>query len=202
MNEFSKNRFNRNDIAHALPPASPVEVLMHSKVQIDQYGAYIGLDVHKDTIAIAVAEPGRSEPHYKGEIANTPKAMLKLMNRLNKEYSGELLLFCYEAGPCGYVLFRQITKFGHECQVIAPSLIPSKPSDHIKTDRRDGIKLARSLRSGDLTPVWVPDEEQEAMRDLTRTRGEFKARLLRRLPTQRTMFSGAKCEFMNRAALP
>lgn len=178
MTEFIKNKFSRNGITYDFHTASPIEVLMSAK-QINHYGAYIGLDVHKDTIAIAIAALGRSEPHYEGEIANTPKAMLKLMNRLNKEYGGELLLFCYEAGPCGYVLFRQIAKFGHECQVIAPSLILSKPSDHIKTDRRDSVKLARSLRSGDLTPVWVPDEEQEAMRDLTRTRGDFKAHELK-----------------------
>lgn len=179
MKEFSKKESNSKDFKAETQTACSVEILMAVSTEISQYGAYIGLDVHKDTIAIAVAQPGRGEPRYEGEIANTPKAMRKLMTRLNKEYGGELLLFCYEAGPCGYVVFRQITEFGHDCQVIAPSLIPRKPSDHIKTDRRDAVKLARSLRSGDLTAVWVPDEEQEAMRDLTRTRGDFKAHELK-----------------------
>ena len=178
MKEFNKKEFNSKEFNVEVPTACSIDVLMESR-ENKSYGAYIGLDVHKDTIASAIAEPGRSEPSYQGEIANTPKAMGKLMNRLNKEYGGELLLFCYEAGPCGYVLFRQIMQLGHECQVIAPSLIPSKPSDHIKTDRRDAVKLARSLRSGDLTAVWVPDEEQESMRDLTRTRGDFKAQELK-----------------------
>jgi transposase len=145
-----------------------------SREEASIYGAYIGQDVHKDTIAIAIAAPGRGQPQYRGEIANTPKAVAKLVEKLNKEFGGELLLLCYEAGPCGYVLYRQLMKLGHDCQVIAPSLIPKKPSDKIKTDRRDACELARALRSGDLTPVWVPDTEQEAMRDLTRTRGDFK----------------------------
>lgn len=178
MKEFSKKPFNHQEFNVAAQAACPVEELISSR-DIDSYGAYIGLDVHKDSVAIAIAEPGRSEPLYQGEIVNTPKAVKRLLNRLNKKYGGELLLFCYEAGPCGYVLFRQITELGHECQVIAPSLIPSKPSDHVKTDRRDAVKLARSLRSGDLTPVWVPDEEQESMRDLTRTRSDFKAHELK-----------------------
>jgi transposase len=84
------------------------------------------------------------------------------------------LSFCYEAGPCGYGLYRQLLSLGHDCQVVAPSLIPKKPGERIKTDRRDASKLARAQRSGDLTAVWVPDEEQEAMRDLTRGRDDMK----------------------------
>jgi transposase len=86
-----------------------------------------------------------------------------------------MLLFCYEAGPCGYGLYRQLTEAGHDCQVVAPSLIPKKPGERIKTDRRDALKLARLLRAGDLTAVWVPDAEQEAMRDLTRARDDMKS---------------------------
>lgn len=138
------------------------------------YPAYIGLDVHKERIAIAVAYAGRNAPESRGEIANKPKAVAKLINRLNQEFNGEILLFCYEAGPCGYGLYRQLLESGHDCQVVAPSLIPKKPGDRIKTDRRDACKLARTLRSGDLTSVWVPDEEQEAMRDLTRARDDLK----------------------------
>jgi len=138
------------------------------------YPAYIGLDVHSQTIAVAVARSGREEPEFRREIANKPKSVEKLIKQLTTEFAGEVLLFCYEAGPCGYGLHRQILESGHECQVVAPSKIPSKPGDRVKTDRRDAIKLARYLRSADLKPVWVPDEEQEAMRDLVRARGDFK----------------------------
>lgn len=139
------------------------------------YPAYIGLDVHKETIAVAVARAGRQGPEFRGEIANKPKTVARLVERLSQEFNGEVLLFCYEAGPCGYVLYRQILELGHECQVVAPSLVPKKPGERIKTDRRDAKKLSQHLRNGDLTAVWVPDEEQEAMRDLTRTRDDFKA---------------------------
>ena len=139
-----------------------------------RYGAFVGLDVHKETIAVAVALPGRGEPEYRGEIANEPKALKKWLDRLGTEFGGALLLFCYEAGPCGYGLYRQLLEAGHECQVVAPSLIPKKPGERVKTDRRDALKLARLLRAGDLTAVWVPDTEQEAMRDLTRARDDMK----------------------------
>jgi transposase len=139
-----------------------------------KYPAYIGLDVHKETIAVAVARVGRAAPESRGEIANKPKTVAKLVERLNQEFDGEVLLFCYEAGPCGYGLYRQLLALGHDCQVVAPSLIPKKPGERIKTDRRDACKLARTLRNGDLTAVWVPDEEQEAMRDLTRARDDMK----------------------------
>lgn len=139
------------------------------------YPAFIGLDVHSQSIAVAVSRSGREEPEFLGEIANKPKKIAKLIERLNREYEGEVLLFCYEAGPCGYALHRQILESGHECQVVAPSMIPNRPGDRIKTDRRDACKLSHFLRSGDLKAVWVPDEEQEAMRDLVRARGDFKA---------------------------
>ena len=141
---------------------------------VGSYPAYIGLDVHKETIAVAVARVGRDTPESRGEIANKPKAVAKLVERLNREFAGEVLLFCYEAGPCGYGLYRQLLELGHDCQVVAPSLIPKKPGERIKTDRRDACKLAQAQRSGDLTAVWVPDEEQEAMRDLTRARDDLK----------------------------
>ena len=139
------------------------------------YPAYIGLDVHKESIAVAVARAGREVPEFRGEIANRPQAVAKLVDRLSQEFEGELLQFCYEAGPCGYGLYRQLLELGQDCQVVAPSLIPKKPGERIKTDRRDAGKLSQSLRSGDLTAVWVPDEEQEAMRDLTRARDDLKA---------------------------
>jgi transposase len=108
------------------------------------YPAYIGLDVHKDTIAVAVARMGREEPEYRGEITNNPKAIAKLVERLSGEFNGEVLLFCYEAGPCGYVLYRQLLRLGQDSQVVAPSLIPKKPGERVKTDRLDAVKLARS----------------------------------------------------------
>ena len=140
-----------------------------------RYGAFVGLDLHKGSITVAIALPGRDEPQYQGEIAHEPKAIQKWLNRLSAEFDGALLLFCYEAGPCGYGLYRQLLEAGHAGQVVAPSLIPKKPGERIKTDRRDALRLAQLLRSGDLTPVWVPDAEQEAMRDLTRARDDMKS---------------------------
>lgn len=144
-----------------------------------QYPAYIGLDVHKDTIAWAVARQGREEPEYRGEIANRERNIAKLVERLTHEFDGQVLLWCYEAGPCGYELHRQLLELAQDCQVVAPSKIPRQPAEKIKTDRRDAIKLARLLRSGDLSGVWVPDVEQEAMRDLTRARGDMKKQQLK-----------------------
>jgi transposase len=86
----------------------------------------------------------------------------------------EEVMFCYEAGPCGYEVYRQLTSSGYDCVVIAPSLIPKKAGDRVKTDRRDAVSLARLLRAGELTPIWVPDKEQEGMRDLTRAREDMK----------------------------
>lgn len=161
----------------AITSHSAVEALNGKKDPnpVKHYGAFIGLDVHKETIAIAVALPGRESPDYRGEIANTPKALRRWLERLNHEFGGAVLLFCYEAGPCGYGLYRQLIAAGHDCDVVAPSMIPRKAGERIKTDRRDAIKLATFLRSGELTPVWVPGVEQEAMRDLTRARDDMKS---------------------------
>ena len=137
-----------------------------------EYSGYVGLDVHKDTIAVAVASPGRSKPKSLGIITNTKKSVLKLIGKLSPD--GEVLGFCYEAGPCGYELYRWIKETGHDCDVVAPSKIPKKSGERVKTDRRDAVKLASLHRSGELTAVWVPDEEQEAMRDLSRAREEMK----------------------------
>lgn len=130
---------------------------------------YVGLDVHKDTIAVAAAEPGkRGEVREYGKIANTPAALRTLVSKLAR--GGDTLRFCYEAGPCGYGIQRHLTAAGHECVVVAPSLIPRKPGERIKTDRRDAINLAKLHRVGELTPVWVPDQAHEAVRDLVRAR--------------------------------
>lgn len=138
-----------------------------------EYSVYVGLDVHKATIAVAIAPAGREAPHYYGDIANTPAAIKRLMTRLSPD--GEVLGVCYEAGPCGYGVYRHITALGHDCMVVAPGLIPRKVTDRVKTDRRDALSLARLHRAGELTPVWVPGLEQEAMRDLTRAREDIKA---------------------------
>lgn len=130
---------------------------------------YVGLDVHKESISVSVAEDGRDGAiRFIGPIPNMPADIAKLAKRLSKD--GARLDFCYEAGCCGYVIHRQLTELGHNCTVAATSRIPVTPGDRIKTDRRDSQKLAVMHRSGDLTPVWVPDEMHEAMRDLVRAR--------------------------------
>ena len=136
---------------------------------MEQPITYVGLDVHKDTIAVALAEAGkRGEVREYGKIANTPAAVKALAAKLAR--GGHELRFCYEAGPCGYGIQRQLSRAGHGCVVVAPSLIPRKPGDRIKTDRRDAINLAKLHRAGELTPVWVPDQAHEAIRDLVRAR--------------------------------
>jgi transposase len=131
---------------------------------------FVGLDVHADSIAVAVAEPD-GEVRPLGIIANRLESLRKLVKKLQPA-SG--LRACYEAGPTGYVLYWQLAALGVKCEVIAPSLVPTKAGDRVKTDRRDAAKLARSYRSGDLTPVWVPDAAHEALRDLVRAREDAK----------------------------
>ena len=139
-----------------------------------EYRGYIGLDVHKDTIAAAVAWPGRADPQYRGFLPNRSSSLKRLIRSLQGPH-GEALSFAYEAGPCGYGVYREITETGHDCHVVAPSLIPRKPGDRVKTDRRDAVSLARLHRAGELTAVWVPGRDQEAVRDLTRAREDMKA---------------------------
>lgn len=142
-----------------------------------QTRSFVGMDVHKATISISVAEDGRSGPvRFVGEIPNTPEAVHKMAKQLARH--GELD-FCYEASGCGYGIYRQLTGLGHKCTVAAPSMIPRKPGERIKTDRRDSEKLAILHRSGDLTAVWVPDSAHEALRDLVRARVDASMHLMR-----------------------
>jgi transposase len=135
----------------------------------DDSELFVAFDTSKLRNAVAIAEGGRSgEIRFLGEIDNTGAATGKLVRKLAAKY--ERLTFCYEAGPTGYGLYRQVKRLGHECMVVAPSLIPQKPGERVKTNRRDALSLVKQLRAGDLTAVWVPDPRHEAMRDLTRAR--------------------------------
>jgi transposase len=136
---------------------------------------FLGLDVHAETITVAVAEPDGGVRSL-GTIANRMESIRKLVKKLGPV---EQLRACYEAGPTGYVLYWQLAELGVKCEVIAPTLMPMKAGDRVKTDRRDAERLARSYRSGDLTAVWVPDEASEALRDLVRAREAAKQDQLR-----------------------
>ena len=131
--------------------------------------AFVAFDTSKLRNAVAIADGGRAgEVRFLGEIDSTEAATAKLVRKLAGKY--ERLTFCYEAGPTGYGLHRQIKSLGFECVVVAPSLTPKRPGDHVKTNRRDALSLAKLLRADELAPVWVPDRGHEAMRDLTRAR--------------------------------
>jgi transposase len=161
---------------------------------------FVGLDVHAETIAVAVAEVG-GEVRSLGVIPNRPESVRRLIGKLGKT---EQLRVCYEAGPTGYVLYWQLTELGVKCEVVAPTLVPVKSGDRVKTDRRDAEKLARCYRAGDLTAVWVPDAAHEALRDLVRARlaakrdqlrarhrlGKFLLRQGRRAPEGTTAWTG------------
>src|SRR5712691_10206653 len=150
-------------------PDRPVPSLMHRRRVMADRITYVGFDVHKENIVVAVAAGGlRGEVRGYGRLANTETALDRLMRRLGG--GGVRLRFCYEAGPCGYGIQRHVSRHGHECVVAAPSLIPRRAGDRVKTDRRDAASLARLHRAGELTAVWVPDPGHEAIRDLVRAR--------------------------------
>ena len=168
---------------------------------------FLGLDVHAQTIVAAIAEDGRDgEVRPLGMITNEPGAVRGLIKRLGAKG----LRACYEAGPTGYTLYWQLVELGVECEVIAPTLIPKKAGDKVKTDRRDAIKLARSYRAGELTPVWVPDRAHEALRDLVRAReaakhdqhcarqrlSKFLLRTGRRIPKGKAAWGTAQLEWI------
>jgi transposase len=136
-----------------------------------------GLDTSKKSIQVAMLLPGRREP-VEWELANEPAAVKRLAKRLSREAVGELRV-CYEAGPCGYTLQRQLRAAGVDSIVVAPSLVPVKPGERIKTNRRDARKLAQALRAEGLTEVHPPTPEEEAVRDLSRCREDARKDLLR-----------------------
>ncbi|MEI4549931.1 IS110 family transposase [Pseudoalteromonas spongiae] len=132
---------------------------------------FIGLDTHKEFVEVAYIEDNRgATPIHFGRISSAKLAIKKLIRQFESKYPSATLHFVYEAGPCGYWIYRLITSLGHCCYVVAPSLIPKKPGERIKTDKRDALKLAKLLKSEDLTPIYVPEPEDEAIRDLSRAR--------------------------------
>jgi len=132
---------------------------------------FIGLDTHKEFNEVAYIEEHRgSQPVHLGRIPSSKVAVQKLVRQFESKYPGATLHFVYEAGPCGYWIYRLITSLGHCCYVVAPSLIPKKSGEKIKTDKRDALKLSKLLKSEDLTPIYVPEPEDEAVRDLSRAR--------------------------------
>lgn len=133
-----------------------------------QYSTFVGFDVHSDQITVAKAVSGGGDTEVLGRIPNTPQAVARLVRK--RLGPMDKLHICYEAGPCGYGIYRQLREIGVKCSVVAPSLIPKAPGERVKTDRRDASKLARLLRSGDLTEVYVPTKADEALRDLVRAR--------------------------------
>jgi len=130
---------------------------------------FIGLDTHKTFTEVAYFEDqlGAKSTHL-GKILSNKAAFTKLARQLQSKYPDATLHFVYEAGPCGYWIYRLLTSLNHYCYVIAPSLIPKKPGEKIKTDKRDALKLAKLLKPEDLTPIYVPEPEDEAVRDLSR----------------------------------
>lgn len=137
---------------------------------------HVGLDVHQDTIAIAQLEPEREAQPLVWQIPNDPAAIRRTFRKILREATE--LRCCYEAGPCGFEVQRQLESMGIECMVVAPSLIPRKAGERIKTDRRDAVELARLDRTGELTPVHVPTPDSEAVRDLVRAREDVRKDLV------------------------
>lgn len=132
---------------------------------------FIGLDTHKEFSEVVAIKDNREASHSTlGRIPSTRQAFIKLARRLQSQHPASTLHFVYEAGPCGFWIYRLLTSLGHVCYVVAPSLIPKRPGERIKTDKRDAIKLARLMRANELSPIYVPEADDEAVRDLSRAR--------------------------------
>lgn len=134
---------------------------------------HIGIDAHKDTNSIALAFCGAQPPEFYGKVSADLDNFLKILRRIQKLHGlskEEIVLCCYEAGPTGFVLARRLIKLGYDCLVVAPSLIPTRSGDKLKTDKRDAKKLAGLLRAGELTAVHIPEVEDEVIRDVCRGR--------------------------------
>lgn len=158
------------DASHRRATGEKESVMTHDSTRHSSH-LYVGMDVHKDTVALAVAPGDGSAPRFLGIFPNTETALRRHLQRIGPL---DQLRCCYEAGPSGYSTWRLLQGWGIACRVVAPSLIPKKPGDRVKTDRRDALQLARLLRSDDLTAVWVPTPEHEALRDLCRAREAAK----------------------------
>src|SRR5574341_769574 len=160
---------------------------MHGRRTMEKYSElFIAFDTAKKKHAVAIADAGRDgEIRFLGAIDSAPATVARVIGKLAGRY--EKLHVCYEAGPTGYGLYRQVRALGHDCTVVAPALIPRKPGERVKTNRRDAVTLARLFRAGELTPVWVPDAMHEAVRDLVRAR-EAAAQDLRKKRQQLLSF--------------
>ena len=141
---------------------------------------FIGLDTHKEFIEVAYIEDGfQGQPYHLGRISSAKTSIKKMVRQFESKYPHATLHFVYEAGPCGYWIYRLLTSLGQSCYVVAPSLIPKKTGDRVKIDKRDAFKLAQSLKNADVSPIYVPEPEDEAVRDLNDARYQLKALLLR-----------------------
>ena len=138
---------------------------------------WIGMDVHKDTVMVAVFEGGKGKPEVVQQLANERRKLRRFFERWSKRGT---IRSCYEASGAGYVLHRAVTEWGHGCEVIAPSLIPTRPGERRKHDRKDATQLARLYRAGELVAVRVPTAADERVRDLVRCRESFQREILRR----------------------
>src|SRR3712207_4469405 len=153
-----------------IAPDGPAQGLTHrGRAMRENSEVYVGLDTSKLRISVALAQAGRDgEVRFPGDVDSAPEAVERLVRKLAKR--PRKLFFAYEAGPTGYGLQRQIAALGHACAVVAPSLVPKRPGERVKTNRRDALTLAKLHRAGERTPVWVPDPSHEAMRERSEER--------------------------------
>src|SRR2546428_7808581 len=174
MSAWGRGDPSRSMQVTRVAPGWPVPSLMHRRRVMADRITYVGLDVHKESIVVAVAAGGlRGEVREYGRIANTSAALDRLLRKLGGD--GMRLRFCYEAGPCGDDIHRRLSARGHECVVAAPSLIPKRAGDRVKTDRRDAASLAKLHRAGELTAGWGPGARDGGEGDLGRGRGRAGA---------------------------